>query len=304
MEEIKNVGLDEFIRAVQPKENYKNQIIVMEIHGSETKKLSSDMLPLRFEAVSIILVCHGELTVTLDYLPYTLQQHMVLERMNLHLMNDFRMSHDFKGYHVLIGPIPLDKMFEEIITVPKEYGLSKRLSPVQKLDPKDFNMLVETIERLRNNMRRTDHYFQKAIVTNEIRNFIMELSNIGMQRISTERINFEFNHQQELAIRFMQLLVTRAKEWNEVSQYSTKLCVTPVYLSRTIKTLSEKTAMEWINYARVAEAKIMLRKCGNSIQEVADMLHFSDQSAFGKFFKKHTGMSPVEYKRSPDDDDL
>ena len=33
------------------------------------------------------------------------------------------------------------------------------------------------------------------------------------------------------------------------------------------------------------------------IQQVADVLHFSDQAAFSKFFKKYIGMSPVEYRK-------
>ena len=33
------------------------------------------------------------------------------------------------------------------------------------------------------------------------------------------------------------------------------------------------------------------------VQQVADILHFSDQAAFSKFFKKYVGMSPAEYRK-------
>ena len=36
---------------------------------------------------------------------------------------------------------------------------------------------------------------------------------------------------------------------------------------------------------------------GYSIKEIAELLHFSDQSAFGKFFKKRYGQSPVDYRK-------
>ncbi|MEA4808383.1 helix-turn-helix domain-containing protein, partial [Macellibacteroides fermentans] len=29
----------------------------------------------------------------------------------------------------------------------------------------------------------------------------------------------------------------------------------------------------------------------------SDMLNFSNQSTFGKFFKKHTGQSPAEFRK-------
>ncbi|MDR2384501.1 MAG: helix-turn-helix domain-containing protein, partial [Tannerella sp.] len=31
---------------------------------------------------------------------------------------------------------------------------------------------------------------------------------------------------------------------------------------------------------------------------IADELNFGDQSSFGKFFKKHTGLTPKEYRKS------
>ena len=40
----------------------------------------------------------------------------------------------------------------------------------------------------------------------------------------------------------------------------------------------------------------MLRNPALTIQQVASMLYFSDQSSFGKFFKKHTGITPKQYK--------
>ena len=34
-----------------------------------------------------------------------------------------------------------------------------------------------------------------------------------------------------------------------------------------------------------------------SIQEIADVLNFANQSFFGKYFKHHTGISPKEYRK-------
>ncbi|WP_233552114.1 helix-turn-helix domain-containing protein [Parabacteroides sp. AF48-14] len=48
----------------------------------------------------------------------------------------------------------------------------------------------------------------------------------------------------------------------------------------------------------IVEAKILLKAPQATVQQVADVLHFSDQSTFGKFFKKHMGISPMEYRKS------
>ena len=80
--------------------------------------------------------------------------------------------------------------------------------------------------------------------------------------------------------------------------YADKLFITPQYLSLILKELTGMSANKWIDDALVAEAKVLLKAPQMTVQQVADQLHFSDQSTFGKFFKKHMGISPMEYRRS------
>jgi AraC-like DNA-binding protein len=42
----------------------------------------------------------------------------------------------------------------------------------------------------------------------------------------------------------------------------------------------------------------MLKDSALSIKEIAQQLHFPNQSFFGKFFKEHVGMSPSKYRKS------
>ena len=57
------------------------------------------------------------------------------------------------------------------------------------------------------------------------------------------------------------------------------------------------SAGEWIDSHVILEAKAMLKSSEQSIQEIADELHFANQSFFGKYFKHHTGFSPKEYRK-------
>ncbi|HPA24769.1 MAG TPA: helix-turn-helix domain-containing protein, partial [Candidatus Cloacimonas sp.] len=57
-----------------------------------------------------------------------------------------------------------------------------------------------------------------------------------------------------------------------------------------------KTAGAWINEMLLLESKVRLQDKSQSIAQIAYDLNFSDPSHFGKFFKKHTGASPLEYK--------
>lgn len=297
MEEEISVSFEQFLQVAKVDETYQDQIIITEIDGGISASNKPEDLLVRLDALCIVLVSRGEMVVTVDYLPYRVTQNMTLGLTHKHLLNSINVSHDAKGYYVMFSKDILKEMFPQLQTIPKEYLMNTRLSPTMKLDPKDYNLLTTIMERLRHNIRRTDHVFHRSIVMNEVGNFLMEMVNINMELMGGVKSDYKATHNEELALKFMHLIVTHGKEWNEVSQYSTELCVTPVYLSRAIKAVSGKTVMEWINEARIAEAKILLRKPNMSIQDISENLNFSDQSAFGKFFKKQTGVSPLEYRR-------
>lgn len=95
---------------------------------------------------------------------------------------------------------------------------------------------------------------------------------------------------------FKKLLADNFIHEREVSFYADQLYLTPKYFSTLIKESSGKTAGAWINEMLLLEAKVRLQNQAQSIAQIADSLNFSDPSYFGKFFKKHTGLSPLEYR--------
>lgn len=95
---------------------------------------------------------------------------------------------------------------------------------------------------------------------------------------------------------FMTLIQQHFKTERGVKFYAKQLGISPKYLSCVVKSVSGKTAAVWIDETVIREAKTMLKYSGLSIQEIADDLHFSTQSFFGKYFKQHTGTSPSRYK--------
>jgi len=68
-------------------------------------------------------------------------------------------------------------------------------------------------------------------------------------------------------------------------------------LTKTVKELTNKTCGEYIDEMVIAEAKILLGNLSYSVAQVADELHFSDQFFFAKFFKKHAGVTPSDYRK-------
>ena len=94
------------------------------------------------------------------------------------------------------------------------------------------------------------------------------------------------------------------KEKREVSFYAKMLCITPKYLTTIIKTVSGKSAKDWILEYVILEIKALLRDSSLNIQEIVLKTNFANQSSLGRFFRKHTGMSPSEYRKSKLDKNL
>lgn len=69
------------------------------------------------------------------------------------------------------------------------------------------------------------------------------------------------------------------------------------YLCDEFKKATGLTISGFIQDCKVREAKFLLEK-GYTPREVGDMLEFSSSSYFGAVFKKVTGMTPMEYRRS------
>ncbi|MDE6277810.1 MAG: helix-turn-helix domain-containing protein [Muribaculaceae bacterium] len=82
-----------------------------------------------------------------------------------------------------------------------------------------------------------------------------------------------------------------------VGYYASALCVSPKYLSALVKETTGRTAARWIEDYVIMEAKNLLRYSGKNVQQVAYALNFPNQSAFGKYFKHITGMSPTEFQK-------
>lgn len=98
--------------------------------------------------------------------------------------------------------------------------------------------------------------------------------------------------------KFLQMVFTNDKAPLSVSEYAATLQVTANYLNKTVKAHTHRTAIDWIEIARLNLAKKLLKDQNLSVLEVAVQAGVEDQSYFSRFFKKQTGMTPSEYRKS------
>jgi AraC-like DNA-binding protein len=89
-----------------------------------------------------------------------------------------------------------------------------------------------------------------------------------------------------------------AKREHAVDFYADKLCITTQYLGRVVRNFGQDKVYNLIARAVVGEIEIMLSDSSIPLKQIATEMNFSDQSVFTKFFKRQTGMSPLQYRNS------
>ena len=169
----------------------------------------------------------------------------------------------------------------------------KKGQQVLSLDSNQF-IKFETYFDLIHNKILDNAQQSPAIIRSLIYIVLNEIDEIYQSNVSAPDTTKD-SHSHILS-QFKTLLSQNFIEERQVAFYADKMHLTPKYFSSVIKDTSGKTAGEWINEMLVLESKVRLQNKEQSIAQIAYDLNFSDPSHFGKFFKKHVGVSPLSYR--------
>ncbi|WPV67946.1 AraC family transcriptional regulator [Chitinophaga sp. LS1] len=137
--------------------------------------------------------------------------------------------------------------------------------------------------------------YKDDVLRNLINSLLYEIA-----AIYTAASTANLNRGQLLVADFKRLVNTHSMKERSLKFYAEQLFITPKHLTETLREITGKTAGDWISEAVTLEAKVLLQSPSLNISQISDMLHFADQSTFGKFFKNQTGMSPAAYKQGSD----
>lgn len=105
-------------------------------------------------------------------------------------------------------------------------------------------------------------------------------------------------HKDETFIRLIGLIEQNYRRERGVEFYADKLCLSPKYLSSLSKSVSGYTVQELVFKAIVREAISLLKNTQKTVLEISEELNFPNASYFGTFFRKQTGMSPMQMRRN------
>lgn len=173
-----------------------------------------------------------------------------------------------------------------------------RLSAIQArtlhLQEEHVNMLQEVYRLLRTIMTDDAFAYNRMDTAAHCVNLMASILGQGLDEQS--QLDAKPSRQDEIVSRFLECVHENYREHRELGFYAEKLRLSLKYMSHVIHGQTGRHPSQWIKDYVILDAKTMLRSGRYSVQQVADELHFPNQSFFGKYFKEAVGVSPKKWK--------
>ncbi|HTD40856.1 MAG TPA: helix-turn-helix domain-containing protein [Mucilaginibacter sp.] len=260
----------------------------------EKQLLSLSEYPYRSDGYIIGICTRGTANVEVNLQVYQARPDAMLLATPFHILRIYNYSDDFLCRFIVFSKAFLtennvNSHFLESFSYFKSASL-----PVIYADHQDAKMLLDVYQLIQQKLEREEHPYRQEISRSILTTLLYEVEYIYAKQHVI--IKGKLNRKQELNLLFQNLVFLHYKEHRNVQFYADALFVSSKHLTETVKEVTGRTSGEWIDDAVILEAKVLLRNHEISIADIAENIHFPDQSSFGKYFKKHTGLSPSDYR--------
>ncbi|MDU1904814.1 MAG: helix-turn-helix domain-containing protein [Dysgonomonas sp.] len=273
--------------------NFENKIAVGEVEKEDF--LYQEIFPLRTFAFNFMLVEEGSLHLELDYTSYLLEKDSFILVLPEHVVQNMVSSTDLRMKLLIIDQEYFSSIGLNRNKIYEPTFFNVRKFPCMQLSGQDVDTLNLCLGRIREKITQ-DHHFKDEMIKTLFTEFLLEVENIFVER-NHNTGHSKLSSQEKLLHNFFQLLQENGIYEHTVFFYADKLSVTTQYLALVLKQLTGKSTKEWIADSLTVEAKILLKHSSQSVQQISDALNFCDASAFGKFFKNRTGVTPFRFRQ-------
>lgn len=168
--------------------------------------------------------------------------------------------------------------------------------PIMHLTEDDVKLLDNYFQLLCRRMRDPSPVLYSNIVRSLVSTMMLEILSM-MRRQEPENTVTTGVHRQRLANEFMRLVEQSDGRIRKVDDFANQLNITPKYLSTLLKETMNRRPSEMIHFYTLKAIEHRLRYTDMTMQEIANDLNFANASFFGKYFKEHAGMTPLDFRK-------
>ena len=173
-------------------------------------------------------------------------------------------------------------------------------NPKVTLSDVDAALFETYFKQLSYHIRNSSQLLYPEITHSIVGAFLLEVLSVlrrGNNMLKDNNlINNSGLHGRKLADRFVQLVEQSDGRIRRVDEFAQMLNVTPKYLSKLLMDTMQRKPSVIVAFFTLQAIENRLRYTDMTMQQIADDLHFANASFFGKYFKEHSGMTPMEYR--------
>ncbi|MDR1624840.1 MAG: AraC family transcriptional regulator [Tannerellaceae bacterium] len=255
---------------------------------------------LKYSAIVQALVCiEGTIEIEVDFKRFHLAKNDIIIITNKQVGELYEMSDDVQYALVLINADFYDPNLNRTNTINQRKLLAD--FPFCHVNDKELKEIVVTYELLKAKMQQEDTYYRTETIKGYVHAFFYNIfSKLTERKKEQEKAVvqdiLEISRQQDIYKRFMHTVEKNYVHERHIKFYADILCITPKYLSQIIYKVSGRFANEFINDYVIREAKALIKSHNYTMLQISEMLNFTSQSFFSRFFKKATGYTPLQYQ--------
>ena len=177
-----------------------------------------------------------------------------------------------------------------------------KLHPVVHLSNDEIKLCDNYFQLLCSRIKSSTSLLGSHIVRSLLGTILLEL--LSIMRRSSEQTDDQLrqeeltssSHKKRIIDNFMKLVEESDGRIRRVDEFASQLNITPKYLSTILKEVMNRRPSTYILLYTMKAIEHRLRFTDMTMQEIAHDLKFPNASFFGKYFKEHTGMTPLEYR--------
>ncbi|MDG2432875.1 helix-turn-helix domain-containing protein [Flavobacterium sp.] len=248
-----------------------------------------------FERISILLVNDGFISFEINHRKMSISRNDILVIPKRTIVEILTISNPLKICQLSFTS---EFTFENSLKKPYigyfEFFITK-YPPALALKNKEFLRVIELFKLLDSKAKSSNkNLFKREGLLFSFNLLLYELA--GIYNKYYHHIPVMHTGKEKLVLQFFSVLEINCRSQHHVQFYADALFITPGHLTKTVKVVTTKTAKQFIEEALILEIKIVLQNNELTIARIIEELQFPSASFFSSFFKKHTGLSPTEYR--------
>lgn len=261
--------------------------------GNQDSIFATDTAPQRVPEICGIAFCvHGSAEIAIDGRRFHIAEGNMCAIFPNTMMQTLERSSDFEC-RVLVVDASVRRAID--VSAAMKIFLYIHEHPCASLTEEEGEALRGYMQSLYMLLQRPNHLYREEIAERLIIAFSYEVAAIYHRGNTIEKE--ERTRQEYIFYEFMKMLSEHYTTERQVKFYADALCISPKYFSAIVKSVSGKSAADWITDMVIRNAISLLADNRQTVQQISIALNFPNPSFFAQYFKRATGKTPKEFRQ-------